>query len=371
MNEDELIALAAREGCMISPRQLERWHKADLIPRPEVAPPCVFGEGNRSTYPDGAGPRVLAVCRLMKLQRNLDAIRFWLWLEEYPIALPLLKKTIRRLVPPLTWRLPRREEKQFDLAEKQTETVMRHPRTRNPLNVWRVFLRLFRKPDEKRRFLFIQMALLHDIRYEFQTQQEEKELSPAELFSQGLNAKGLRFLPGDLTHNLEEMSSRRLLSFTRMNATLETATEEDLTRARTRLEMMLPLLECLDILGYRFGPFSFAFFSQHYKANALAQALLFVFFLHLEAKGYSNGMQQVFEAVRMNWPNLKRGQAMHNALAQELPHISKELLDVGRISELTMDELAAHKARLREVYAQNREDLDAFWQRHPEWIEEG
>jgi hypothetical protein len=215
------------------------------------------------------------------------------------------------------------------------------------------------------------MSLLHDIRYEFQTQQEDEELSPAELFSQALNAKVLRFLPDDLTHDLEEMSSRRLLSITRMNATLEAATEEDLARARTRLEMMLPLLECLDILGYRFGPLSFAFFSQHFKKNALAQALFLVFFLHLEAKGYSKGMQQVFEAVRMNWPLLKRGQAMRRALAQELPHVSKELLDLGRASELTEVEIEVYKERLREVYAQNREDLDAFWQRHPEWIEEG
>lgn len=371
MKEDELIALAAHEGYVISPRQLERWHKADLIPRPEVMPPLTFGGGNRSVYSDYIGPQVLAICRYLERKRNNDTVRFWLWLEDYHIALPLLKETICRLVPPLTWNLPRPAEKRYDMAEKQTETLMRHHRTRNQFNVWRVFLRLFRKPDERYRFLYIQMSLLHDIRYEFQTQQEDEESSPAELFSQALNVKALRFLPDDLTHDLEEMSSRRLLSLTRMNVTLEAATEEDLARARTRLEMMLPLLECLNILGYRFGPVSFAFFSQHYKTNALAQALFLVFFLHLEAKGYSKGMEQVFEAVRTNWPILKRGQAVRNALAQELPHVSKELLDMGRIAELTKVEIEAYKERLREVYALNREDLDAFWQRHPEWIEEG
>ena len=254
------------------------------------------------------------------------------------------------------------------MAEEQTETLMRHHRTRNQFNVSRVFLRLFRTPDERFRFLYIQMSLLHDIRYEFQTQQENEELPQAEIFSQALNVKALRFLPDDLTHDLEEMSSRRLLSITRMNVTLEAATEEEMARARTRLEIMLPLLECLDILGYRFGPVSFAFFSQHYKTNALAQALFLVFFLHLEAKGYSQGMEQVFEAVRMSWPLLKRGKAMHNALAQELPHVSKELIDVGHASELTKEEVEVYKGRLREVYAQNKEDLDAFWQRHPEWI---
>src|SRR5260370_30190648 len=98
MNEDELIALAAKHGCKISPRQLERWHKADLIPRPEVTPPEAFAQGNRSTYPDEAGLRVPAVCRLMERQRNLNALHFWLWLEEdVPISLPLLKKTIRQV----------------------------------------------------------------------------------------------------------------------------------------------------------------------------------------------------------------------------------------------------------------------------------
>ncbi len=246
---------------------------------------------------------------------------------------------------------------------------MRHPRTRHQFSVWRVFLRIFRKPDEKYRFLLIQMSLLHDVQYEFRTQQEEKELSPTEIFSQGVNAKALHFLPDDLTHDLEELSSKRLLSITRMNATLEAATEVDLARACTRLKMMLPLLECFNILGYRFGPFSFDYFSQHYKTSALGQAWLLVFFLHLEAKGYSNKMEQVFEAVRTNWPIFKRGQAMRDALKQELPYISKELLDLEHIPELTIEEIEVHKARLREVYAQNKEDLDAFWQRHPEWVE--
>jgi hypothetical protein len=92
MNEDELIALAAREEYVISPRQLERWHKADLIPRPEVKPPLTFGGGNRSVYSDQIGPQVFAICRYLKQKRNIDAVRFWLWLDGYHIALPLLKK---------------------------------------------------------------------------------------------------------------------------------------------------------------------------------------------------------------------------------------------------------------------------------------
>ncbi len=92
MNEDELIALAAREGYVISPRQLERWHKADLIPRPEVIPPLTFGGGNRSAYPYHIGPQVLAICRYLEQKRNIDAVRFWLWLEGYQITLSLIKK---------------------------------------------------------------------------------------------------------------------------------------------------------------------------------------------------------------------------------------------------------------------------------------
>jgi hypothetical protein len=369
MDKHELIAWASREGVVITSRQLERWHKADLIPRPQVIPPRAFGEGNRSIYPDGIGPQVLAVCRLLKQQPNTNAVRFWLWLEGYAIALPLLKKTLRRLVPPLTWNFPSRAEKRCDLAEERTEAVLHHPRTRSQFTVGRVFLRFFHKPDEKHRFLYIQMCLFHDIRYEFQTRQEKEEVSPAELFSQGLNAKVLRFLPDDLTHDLEEMSSKRLLSIARMNQTLEAATEEDLARARARLEMWLPLLGCLDVLGYRIGPFSFATISEHYKMNAFAQVFLLVFFLHLEAKGYGRNMEQVFDAVRVNWPIFVRGRAIHQALEQELPHIAKELLDVGRLPGLTGEEFEAHRARLCEVYEQNRENLDAFWQRHPELME--
>lgn len=71
--------------------------------------------------------------------------------------------------------------------------------------------------------------------------------------------------------------------------------------------------------------------------------------------------------------SLRKGQAIHLALQQELPQVFKELFtfqQVGRVKIEKPEEFEAYLDRLREVYKQHQAELDAFWRRHPEWVVE-
>src|SRR5262249_52687454 len=58
----ELVELAKQHGWRVSARQLERWHKADVLPRP--VQDARASKGTTSAYPPGTDASLLAACRL-------------------------------------------------------------------------------------------------------------------------------------------------------------------------------------------------------------------------------------------------------------------------------------------------------------------
>lgn len=80
----------------ISERRLERWRKADLIPRPRRIH-LGKGKGTRSEYPAGVLNRLLAVKRIRATERRLVYIRFILWAEGESIPLQALRACLKKL----------------------------------------------------------------------------------------------------------------------------------------------------------------------------------------------------------------------------------------------------------------------------------
>ena len=358
----------------LTPWKLERWHKADIISRPTVEH-LGYGKGTRSTYPAHVVEQVLAVCRLLEQKHKLDVVKFQLWREGFPLPLPALKKTLRKLVPPLAWPIPRGTESKYTAADDQTFTILRKATGRVRGSVVRTLLRRLKQKADQESFIMIQMYLLYGIRYEFTPSFDSKELSPADILSQGLGLDTMRFLPKDLTTDLQGLSRRGLLSLTKMNTALDEATEEDTLLARSRMEMMGPLFECFEIMGYL--PHSWRL-SQRYPSEPWGQALLLVYLILLEKQGFGKNMDVVFDAMQTNLPKLRVGQAVHHALSQELPQMTKHLLAFEKMGHLVAEQQAgngeagqqfeAYLEHLRLVYVQHKIELDAFWQRHPEWI---
>ncbi len=81
----------------------------------------------------------------------------------------------------------------------------------------------------------------------------------------------------------------------------------------------------------------------------------------MEQNGYGSNLEEISATVRINWPVFKRMQELR-AIAKEIP----PLPILGKmLVEGTPQEREAYFAHLQDVYQQNKEVLDAFWQRHP------
>jgi hypothetical protein len=130
LSRDELISLCASAGYAVTPRQLERWRKADLLPRPRREH-LGKGKGTRSRYPEGTAPQLLALCELHFSGgpgRRLDELRVALWLKGFSIPLAPLKRSLIALVEPLKtdWEAIKgkgSDSDRFDVAEKAARLI--------------------------------------------------------------------------------------------------------------------------------------------------------------------------------------------------------------------------------------------------------
>lgn len=367
--EEQLIDYARQHGCEgINHWKLERWRNEDVIPRP-VVEHLGYGMGTRSIYPAQTPDQILAVCRLLKSTRKFYVVRFQLWREGYLIPLPVLKETIRQLVPLLRWNVPRQEEQKYKAVERWLNTLLQ--RIRGPF--YRFLFKRFGKNFENfQSFLEIQLNLLYGIRVAFdEPSHYEGELSATEIFAQGFGLEDLRFLSSDLPAELQSLSDQGLLSIKKMNTSLDMAAEEDLRRANSRTEVVALIFEWLELIGI--VPKSLRSLLLDISHPSF-QALLLVFLLQLEKNGYADNADRLLEVFRVYMPGMRAFRALFLALQQELPAVAKEFSSPEetwqRIKNLSEQEreqyFAQQTGHLRGVYLQNQAGLDAFWQRHPE-----
>lgn len=366
LTEEELIDFAQQHECPeITHWKLERWHKADIIPRPVVVP-LGYGKGTRSTYPVHAAVQLITVCRLLEQTRKFDVVRFQLWHEGYDISLPLLRETIRQLVPQLRWKVPHREDPKYNAMARRLNSLFQ--KMSGPF--FRLLLKQFGKDFENfRSFIEIQMSLLYGIHVLFEPSHRKGELSNAEIFARGLNLAEWRFLPKDLTADFQHMSDQGLLSLTNLNIALDEATEEDLRRAQTRLELIPLLLEGFELMGM-LSKFWRSF--RRRVDDPSFQALLLVFLVHLVRQGYAENIDELLKTYRWHVPRLRAFQTLYLALLQELPTVAKVLGPPEKlwkkIQDLPVQErehyLAQKNEQIHTAYLQHQAELDAFWQQH-------
>jgi hypothetical protein len=96
------------------------------------------------------------------------------------------------------------------------------------------------------------------------------------------------------------------------------------------------------------------------------QAFALLVFLRLSKYGYRENIHLLLDALRIQIPAFQRLQAFSHTLRRELPHLAKEFPSFQEVSRFTPEQQSAADARLREVYQQNKSEIDAFMQRHPE-----
>jgi len=370
MDQNELIAFVQANGYpTFTARQLKRFREEKVV-EVQVEHPG-FG-GTTSLYQVEAGLQVPAVCRLLRENRNFNVVRFRLWLEGTTIEIGLLKTSIWSLTPFSTWKEPitgrERQRAAHKLARKIFHAAWKSVRT----NFARKVLQNFDSREDQQWFLNLEIQLLYGVPLDFTRDflsdgESHGQLEePADIFARGLQTRHLRWLPKDIAEGLQDISNKQLLSWTKLRAVLFAATTEELQLARERQEVFDQMLECLEIMGYLGKLHCLA---RKWMKRPTMQALLFCALLAMEQNGYGPNLEEISTAVRVNWPVFKRMQEFRATLQQELPAIAKEIVPLPTLGKLlvegTPQERDAYFAHLQDVYQQNKEALDAFWQRHP------
>src|SRR6266849_1725032 len=102
--EEQVVVFVKSNGDpTFNARKLKRYRSEKVVEVLVTHPD--FGETD-ALYSPEAGPRALAVSRLLKQKRDFNAVRFWLWLEGSSIEIGKLKESIWNLTPFASWITP-------------------------------------------------------------------------------------------------------------------------------------------------------------------------------------------------------------------------------------------------------------------------
>jgi len=370
MDQNELLAFVQANGYpTFTARQLKRFREEKVV-EVQVEHPG-FG-GTTSLYQAEAGQRVLAVCRLLQEHRNFNVVRFRLWLEGVAIEIGVLKTSIWGLTPFSTWKEPTTGRERQTAAHKLARKIFNAAWNTVRTNFARKVLQNFDSREDQQWFLNLETQLLYgvplDFTRDFLSEGESRGQleEPADIFAHGLQTRHLRWLPKDIAEGLQDISDKQLLSWAKLKAVLFAATTEELELARERQDVFDRMLECLEIMGYLGKLHRLA---RTCMKRPAMQALLFCALLAMEQNGYGPNLEEISTTVRINWPVFKRIQELRATLQQELPAIAREIPPLPTFGKMlvegTQQERDAYFAHLQDVYQQNKEVLDAFWQRHP------
>jgi hypothetical protein len=157
MEQDELIAFVQANGYpTFTARQLKRFREEKAV---EVQVEHLGFGGTTSLYKAEAGMRVLAVCRLLRENRNFNMVRFRLWLDGATIEIGLLKTSIWSLTPFSTWKEPATDRERQTAAHKLARKIFNAAWNSVRTNFARKVLQNFDSREDQQWFLNLETEL--------------------------------------------------------------------------------------------------------------------------------------------------------------------------------------------------------------------
>lgn len=381
LTADQLLALAATEGFdqpEITGRKIERWRKEGLLPHPRRIS-LGRSRGTRSEYPPGTGQQLLALCRLRRrFPHDLDAVRFGLWYERYPLPIDDVRRSIEQLLSSIMRLFPLNEPDPLDTAERLVNQMRSKPRRSSR----RSHMKYLKNPDEVNavHIAILQLALGDVPGF---TAHAEKELGERSLAQMFIDALGLHraqtdragrtkpWLPQDnnkLAEQLENMAIEQLLSLPALLQALQESTPEQLTQARADLKGILGFKQVAKAMEALLGPNAFGWgMLSELPNDPVFHALFLAFLIRLGSTPHRVGIDEVKAALRENKPKYQRLLAFLRVLRREYPAIAKEILSQTRALDLsdphTFEQIPAIFAAVR---TNHQEELQAFFQQRPE-----
>lgn len=384
LTEEQLLALAAAEGFHppeLTPRKLKRWRMERLLPQPRL---ISLGkrQGMRSEYPPGTAKQLLALCQhLRRFPHDLDAVRFILWYEGYSIPLNDVKQSIEQLLKPLQKYFATAATNAPDTlaAAEQTAKQLQKKLARSKWG--RRFKLLGNEEDINAVLTAVSQMWLGDTPgFTAHADEEHGERSLAELFIDMMGLKRAQtdrigdvppWLPqdmGEISRQLENLAGKQLLSIDAHLQTLKELTPKQLAQARNDLAGMLGLKQMAKAMETFFGPnaFGFGLFGE-LPNDPDFLALLLLVFARQRADEYAVALNTIEATLKDTKSTYQQLRAFIKTLQKELPDTAEEYITQAHALDLS-DQRAFDKLHTiaLEVRAAHPEELDAFFQRHPE-----
>ncbi len=310
---EQLLVVATSENYTLSLRQLERWRKQDLLPRPRVIH-LGQGLGTCSVYPPGTDQQLLAVCRLYGKKRNAHHVRWHLWIEGYPIPLPAIRKTLDALVlaPMRKLQQASGQADGFDAAEVVVQKALPSlGRSKRGRALQKRLNDIEADIQSAMTFFFALLFGAEDLSFHSDLLEEEAgELSPAQILTRTLGLEraltdrigdGEPWLQSDVAETFQDASEKKLFSLEELGSALERASREELEQAHEQsdlftwgLQVMVPKLEA----QFGLGAFGLSIVHEITFDDPTGRAFLLLGFLCWRDKGLSSGMDQALAAFR-------------------------------------------------------------------------
>jgi hypothetical protein len=378
----------------ITDRKIERWYKEDCLPRPHHI--YIAGlRGSLSRYPAHAVAQALALCQLQRVKRySFDALRILLWIDGFPIPPERVRASLQSAIEAIRDDIRRHWKASWRDKLAVAEGLVTRVAPRLARTMLGSLMKQRLSEQDQISFLTMQMQLLvgdvpaFDSGDEYVTEDREVVDKPlAEVF---VDVYGLQraqtdalgdakpWLPRNIAPTLIELARRQVLSLKYVLATVQDATPNDLEQARAdRDTMFVRFPEFVRGAEVLFGENAFGFGMFRMladwtsKDDATYQALVVGGLLVIRRSGYGQALNEISTAIRFAAAANSRWQTLLAALARELPDIGQAIVPDPALAKGHTDFTAYMQNRLcqiQEIATRYRNDLDAFFERHPELL---
>ncbi len=361
MTVEVLIGTAARQGYLVTPRQVERWHKAGLLPRRRQLH-LPGRRGSVGVYPAGTEAQFLALCRWRSKRRKLTELGFWLWWEGYDVPLRTVQTSLERVLPTVPRLSPARA---FDAAEEGAEQLLHDPRF---APARRVRWRLRSEADALTALLTLLVAGLGGKPlWATGSEAQLDEASPQDLVFRGLGLDraardrvgiGEPWLP-----NTSEVVATAVGQLTRFGilpeplgrAPLKEASVEQLEIAREDARILtehLPTVIRTVQADYSRDAFGLGELRNLGQDGARDRAMMVVATLLLRRAGLSALLDQLLSSIRGAAPTAEVWLALHGAFPEYRPYLKRGGARLAELPEEAKERVGAF--------------LEAYTTDHPE-----
>jgi hypothetical protein len=353
----------------VTERQITRWHFEGLIPKPKQRR-LGRGRGTETVYPIGTAKQLLALVSIRSKNRRLANIAWGLWWQGYAVEMILIRDFLVSSVSNWgKWISEVFDARTGELKPKTRKSIKTGLQSHHKAG----FLRRIKNAVGEERVSEMIHLLLQIItgRYGSNSDRAETDnfdvgkligLQPDEIDQFGIK-------PRMEKNSLAEIS--QLFGKTSWSSVIQKSSDDELMQARNEFLQVLTTLDSLSLVAEKLwgkktlwlvlpGKWLRDMEPQH-------QALFIIFWRILGKTQLRVKIEQILNLCKL-WIGIAfpHYQALEQ-LKMEIPSLSE---DVTKIMKAVLRKEGSDdylKGRLQNLRKKHEKELDAFWERHPEY----